>query len=159
MTLHPHQLRTNIARITLAAILLTCLLLSLTACGGTLATIAKAEADITAGCTTAYTVVATANSQGLISTPDAAVIMNVLLQIELANKQALAATASISTLSASNSATLLNIVTPIDTALQNLISNGLAGIKDPATQAKVKLGLTTIQTAITAIVTVLKAVK
>lgn len=134
-------------------------LLALTSCGGALSTLAKTEADITAGCTTAYTVVAQGNASGLISTQDATTIMNALLQIELANKQAITATTAINTLNTTNSANLLAIITPVQTALNNLISSGLVGIKDPTTQASVKLTLTTINTAITVAVSILQAVK
>src|SRR5271155_5363362 len=94
------------------AVLLTlCMSFMLASCGGSLASLAKAEADITAGCTTGYTIVSQGVTSGLISQSDGIAIMNVLLQIELANKQAITATAAVNTLNSTNSASLLSIIT------------------------------------------------
>lgn len=123
----------------------------------TIATVAKGEATIEAACSTASTVVIQGNQAGLIASPDAVAIEHVILDIELANGQALTATAQINTLTAANQASLLNVLQPIQTAIANAVASGTLGIKDPATKAKVDLALTTIQTAITATVGILKA--
>jgi hypothetical protein len=142
-----------------AAAVLGLMLLTAGCNPNTLQTVLKAEAGITAGCSTAFTVVAAGATQGTISTADATAIMQVLLQVEQANRQAITATTTINALNATNAASLLTILTPVNTALSNAISTGLVGIKDPATQQNVKLALTTIQTLIVSIDAVLKAVK
>ncbi len=141
------------------AVLVIAAFTTLTACGGSLAALAKAEADITATCTAAYTVTAQGATAGLISQSDATVVMNALLQIELANKQAITATAAINALNTTNSASLLTIIAPVQTALANIITGGLVGIKDPTTQKNVLLALTAVNIAITSAVTIIQAVK
>jgi hypothetical protein len=131
-----------------------------TACNpNDLATVAKAEATLEAACNTASTVVIQANAAGLIATADATVILTGVLQVEQANGQAIAATAALNTLSMANKATLLNDLQPVSVAINNLVANGTLNIKDAATKQKVQLGLVTVQTALTAAVGILQAVK
>lgn len=127
----------------------------------TLNQIAKFEADLNAACSTTFTVVAGAStaSPPLISTADAAAIIAVLVQIEQGNRQAQTATAAISTLSAANQASLITVLTPIETAINNSVSNGTVNIKDPATKQKVQTALVTIQSIVNAGVALIQAAK
>ena len=97
-------------------------------------------------------------SPEIVVLPDPAII-SVLVTIEQANRQAQTATASISTLSAANQTNLLAILAPVQLAISNSVANGTVGIKDPATQQKVQLGLVTIQTVINTGVAFIKAAK
>ena len=126
---------------------------------GTIADVAKAEAGIEAACNTGFTFVVQANSQGLISTPDAIAINNVILKVEQANGAALTATAKINSLSAADQQNLLSVLNPVVAAINTAVASGTAGIKDPATQQKTLLILTTIQTAVNAAVAILRAAK
>ena|SRR5271166_774332 len=127
----------------------------------TLNQVAKAEADINAACATTFTVVAAASTANppLISTADATAIIQVLLQIEQADRQAETATQQISSLNTSNAATVLAVLAPIETAINNAVQNGAANIKDPATKTKVQAALVTIQTLVNSTVALLQAVK
>lgn len=127
----------------------------------TLNQIAKFEADLNAACATTFTIVAGASttSPQLISTTDAASIIAVLVQVEQANRQAQTATAQIAALAPADQTNLLNILTPVETAINNAVANGTVGIKDPATQQKVQAALVSIQTIVNAGVTLIKAAK
>ena len=145
----------------LSVLVLGAILFTSSCTDSTLTQIAKFESDLNAACSTTFTVVAAASTATppLISTPDAAAIINVLVQIEQANRQAQTATASISTLSAANQTNLLAILAPIQLAISNSVANGTVGIKDPATQQKVQLALVTIQTIVNTGVAFIKAAK
>lgn len=127
--------------------------------GSQLAAVAKAELGLEVACNGTSTVVIQANATGLISTPDATVILNGVLQIEQANGQAITATAALNTLTGAGQTTLIADLQPISTAISNLVANGTVNIKDPTTKANVQLALVAIQTAFTATETILKAVK
>ena len=138
------------------------LMLYCNACSdSTLNQIAKFEADLNAACATTFTVVAGASTTNpqLVSTQDAAAIIGVLVQIEQANKQAQVATAQISTLSAANQANLLNVLMPIQTAINNSVANGTLGIKDAATKQKVQVALVTIQSIVNAGIALIQGAK
>jgi hypothetical protein len=135
-------------------------LLFQTACTGSqLAAVAKAEAGLETACNVTSTIVIQAQAAGLVSTADATVILNGVLQIEQANGQAITATVALNALTGANQATLLADLQPISTAISNLVANGTLNIKDPTTKANVQLALVAIQTAFTATTTILKAVK
>lgn len=146
---------------TLAFLALGLILFSQACSDPTLKQVAKFEADLNAACSTTFTVVAQASSTNppLISTSDAAAIIAVLIQIEQANRQAETATASIASLSAANQTNLLSILAPVEIAINNSVANGTVGIKDPATQQKVQLGLVSIQSIVNAGVSLIKAAK
>lgn len=141
-----------------ATLLLTSCLHTGTVPSSALGDIVKFEAGLNAVVTTAFTDVSTAAAAGLISQQTANVISQALLQIEQANMQAQTLTASITTLSAANKATLLNLLGPITTTISNLVANGTVGIKDPTTQQKVQLDIVAISTAIAAGVALITAV-
>jgi hypothetical protein len=149
----------GVRSIPIAAALVAALLFQ-TACNSSaIADAAKAEAAIETACNSAFQVVVQGNQEGLITLADAVAINAVILKIEQANGQALTATAKLNSLSAANQANLLAILQPVLDAINGAVVNGTVGIKDPATQQKVLLALTTIQTAATAAVAILKAVK
>lgn len=127
----------------------------------TLNEIAKFEADLNAACSTTFTVVtaAAAANPPLISQSDATAIIETLLTIEQADRQAETATAQISTLSSADQANLLTILTPVETAINNSVANGTVGIKDPATKLKVQTALVAIQTLVNSGIGLIKAAK
>jgi hypothetical protein len=144
----------------LALIVSAGLVISQTACSDSgLKAAAKAELDISTGCSTAFTVVATANTQGLISTPDAMAIMQILSQVEYANAQAEKSTASLTTLNAAGAATITQEIGPIQTAVTSIVQSGLPQIKDVKTKADVLAALTLVNTGITTVLTIVQGVK
>jgi len=150
------------SRIFCALCLVACFTLFASSCSdSTLNQVAKAEADINAACAATFTVVAQANAANppLISNSDAAAIIQVLLQIEQGNRQAETATGQISSLNATNSASILTVLAPIETAVNNAVANGTVNIKDPSTKTKVQTALVTIQTLLNSTVALLQAVK
>lgn len=140
-------------------ILIGALLFQAACSSGTIAQVAKAEAAVETSCNAGFTFVVQANAQGLISTPDATAIVNVILKVEQANGQALTATAAINNLSAADQQNLLNVLNPIVAAVNTAVASGTVGIKDQATQQKTLLVLTTIQTAVNAAVTLIQLAK
>ena len=147
------------ARLIITPLLVGLLFFQASCAGGTIAAVAKSEATIEAACNSAFTLVVQANQSGLISTADAATINTVILRVEQANGLALTATASINALTGASQASLLADLTPIVAAINEAVANGTAGIKDPATQQKVLLALTLIQTGVNATVAILQAAK
>lgn len=142
------------------ALILAAVMLSGVGCSdSTLQKVAKAELDISAGCSTTFTAVSAAQTSGLISTADATTIMQVLLKVEQADQQAETATSALTTLNATGSASLLADIQPVQTALSNLVASGLTGIKDANTKTAVLAGLTLVTTAIATAVALLQAVK
>jgi hypothetical protein len=138
------------------------LLILLVACNnGTLANVAKAELAVSTACSAAFQTVTTAAAANppLISQADANNIVGILLKIEQANAQAETATAAITTLNASNQASLLNIIQPIQTAIAGAINTGAINITDPTTKTAVLASLTAVQVAVTAVVTLIQQVK
>ena len=147
---------------TLAGIALLFSLLFMLACNnGTLANIAKAELAVSTACSGAFQTVtaAAASNPPLISQADANNIVSILLKIEQANAQAETATAAISTLNATNQASLLNIIQPIQAAITGAINTGAVNISDPKTKTAVLASLTAVQVAVTAVVTLIQQVK
>lgn len=148
-------------RLTLAFVALAFMLSSVACSDSTLTQVAKFEADLNAACSTTFTIVAGASTTTppLISTSDAAAIIAVLVTVEQGNRQAQTATAAIASLGATDQTNLLNILQPIETAINNSVATGTVGIKDPATQQKVQAALVSIQTIINAGVALIKAAK
>jgi hypothetical protein len=143
----------------IAAALIAALLFQ-TACNSSaIADAAKAEAAIETAANSAFQVVSQGNQEGLITTADAIAINGVILKIEQANGQALALTAKLNALSAANQTSLLTILQPVLDSINAAVANGTLGIKDAATQQKVLLALTAIQTAANAAVAILKGAK
>jgi predicted Abi (CAAX) family protease len=135
--------------------------LALAACSNKALTVAgKAEAAVSLGCSSAFTIVGQAQTSGLISTADATAVIDVLVSIEQANMQAETATAAIvATPTAAGIAGLVNVLNPIATAITNGINTGLLGVKDAGTKQKITLALTTAQTALTAAIAIVQVVK
>lgn len=133
-----------------------------TACNNaTLANVAKAELAVSTACSGAFQTVtaAAAANPPLISQADANNIVGILLKIEQANAQAETATAAITTLNATNQASLLNIIQPIQAAITGAINTGAVNITDVKTKTAVLASLTAVQVAITAVITLIQTVK
>jgi len=142
------------------AVVLAALLFSATACSdSTLKKAAKAELDISTGCSTAFTVLSTAVTQGVMTPAEAMPYMQLLLQVENADAQAENATASLATLNASSAQSLAANFATIQTAVTNTISTDVPQIKDPKTKAAVLAGLTLINTGITTGLAIFQGVK
>jgi hypothetical protein len=150
---------TRYRTITASIALLACA--ALAACSNSaLSAAAKAEAAISLGCSSAFTITTQAQSSGVISLADATAVVNVLITIEQANQQAETATAAIAAApTTSGIAGLGNVLAPVNTALTNAIQGGFVGIKDAATKQKIILALTTAQTVLTGAIAIISAVK
>lgn len=151
------------ARPILALILVAVLGLGSTAClhtgtvpASTISKIVTFENTFNTAATQAFNVVTAAATAGLISQADANAIVAGITQAEQANQQAQTLTATIQTLSASNQATLLNLLQPIATAINNLVANGTVNIKDAKTKTDVLGVLVTLQTLLAGILVVIQ---
>jgi hypothetical protein len=150
---------TRYRTVTASIALLACA--ALAACSNSaLSAAAKAEAAVSLGCSSTFTIVTQAQASGLISLQDATAVVTVLLSIEQANQQAETATAAIAAApTTAGLAGLPNILAPVNTALTNAIKGGFVGIKDAGTQQKIILALTTAQTVLTGAIAIIGAVK
>ena len=110
----------------------------------TLQKVVQVETDTATGINAALQIVTTFYTAGKISKSDAQNITAVLATITNANTQAIALTKNLTTISATQALTLQNLEAPIIQALQTLVTSGLAGIKDAATQAAVSASLSTL---------------
>lgn len=149
-------------QLSLTSLFLVAALLLIACSTSALTAAAKIEGATSIGCSTAFTIISQANTAGLISTADALPVINQLILIEQANQQAEMATAAIAaapTSSNSSASNILTIVQPIATAVNNAVAGGFVGIKDAGTRQKVLLAIQTSQTAITASLAILQAVK
>jgi hypothetical protein len=139
------------------------LLLGLTACSSNaLSEAAKIEAATSLACSSAFTIVSQAQQSGLMTTADATAVVNILINVEQINQQAEMATAAIAaapTSTNTGAANILTIVQPVATAVTNAVNGGFVGIKDAATKQKVLLVFQTAQTALTAALAIIQAVK
>jgi len=152
---------TKIRHSSIALVAIAAMLFSSGCSTKTLADVAKAELVVSTSCSAAFQVItqAAAATPPLIDQATANSIVAVLLKIEQANQQAETATQQVSTLSAANEASLLNIITPVQQAIAVAVTQGTLGINDATTKAAVVAALTAVQVAITAVVTTVQAVK
>jgi hypothetical protein len=100
---------------------------------------------------TVQTTVITANQQGLLSTDDTRSILLVCKKIDQGGKQAALIAKAVSKLDDPTKLQLLGILNPVLDAVNESLTNGLLGIKNPQTYQKVQGALVTIQTTLTTI--------
>lgn len=103
------------------------------------------------------TAVLQANAAGQISDADVYKIKAVTDRINLAGKETVSLTRNYAQLSNTDQATLKGLYQPLLTAVDDSISTGLAGIKNPATQSKVHGYLAIIRTSVASVLALLGA--
>jgi hypothetical protein len=98
-----------------------------------------------------------ANKSGLIADEEKNTILGVCLKINLAGKEATALTRDLAKLEKPQKAELIAILLPVVKALDNAIAKDVLGIKDPKTQATVRVSLQSIQTALNTVMIIIGA--
>ena len=124
----------------------------LTACqDASLEKIAKGlnEAAATAGIL--QTTVIESERIGLMTTDQARNILEGCVKVNEAGREAVAVTRRINALDPSTRTSLLAIVNPVITAVNNLVETGTVNITNPATKQKIQLLLLTLQTTLSAV--------
>lgn len=114
-----------------------------------IAKMSQALDDIAKGVGAAQTVVIQANLSGFISTQDTAAIFGVCQKINTAGQQVSTMLRSMSTLNATTAVNIPQVLAPMVTAVQQALTTGILGIKDPTTRTNFQNALLGIQTALT----------
>jgi len=124
------------------------LLVAVSCSDAALTKLSKALNDVALGLKSLQTTVIASNQAGAISDSDTQAILLLCQKIDTAGQEASKTTRALTKLNASGSASILATLGPVVTAVNDVVNNGLVGIKDPATKAKVTDVLVTIQTAL-----------
>ena len=110
----------------------------------TLGKLQKAENDITIAVSGALAVTESLEAGGLVSQTLAAQIATDLQKVTTVNNQLITITKGLSTLTPAQLSQIQNIVTPVSQAIQQDITSGILGIKDPKSQAAASAALAAV---------------
>lgn len=119
--------------------------------------LSQALNDVALSMGTLQTTVITANQQKLISDGDTETILRLCYKINAGGQEASKVTRALTKLTAPASSSVLAILQPILTAVNDSLTSGLVNIKDPTTKTNVYAALVAIQTALNTAQTILAA--
>lgn len=129
-------------------LLIAPLLLLVTACDDNLKKVAQTLDIVAASVGTLQKTVIESNKVGFISDDDTKAIVELCVKMNLAGKEAVAATRNVAKLSPEDQVRLVVLLQPVVTAVDNALDKDIVGIKNPETKQKVQTVLTGIQSAL-----------
>lgn len=142
--------RCNVKRKTLRPLIGLFVAFTLVSCSdSSLTKLSKALDDVTIGIGGLEKTVIASNQAGAISDADTQTILLLCQKINTAEQEASKTARALVKLNATGSSSILATLGPVTVALNDVVVNGLAGIKDPATKTKITDVLVTVQTALT----------
>ena len=141
----------------LTSFLILALLVNISCTDAQLVNLSKALNDVALGMGTLQTTVINANKAGALNDADTETILRLCFKINAGGQQASKITRSLTKLTALSSSSILAVMAPILTAVNDAVNSGLVNITDPTTKANISAALVTIQTALNTVQVILAA--